>query len=357
MSKLKYQYSKNLSLKMRTVLILSGIIPLYLVIYLFFVGEIDLTNKITRYTVLILFLILIGFFLIRKFVGRFINLSKIMHVIITREKNKSIWIKTDKEMDDIDSHFYIIVKEFKEADRNTREQTVQLAIYARDLSLSYQKAKEEEILRYKYTRYVGENQVEKLMNSKDDLFPQNERREVTVLSADIKSFTAVAENMSAEDIVSMLNEYFSKMVKIIFENNGILEKIIGDQLMAVFGLITSGGSAPDDAIVSAMEMQQATEDLMIIRESQGKELFKIGVAINTGNAVVGNVGPENRQDYTVIGDTVYVAAGLQKITKGGEILIGEHTYRQTQLCFHIQNSDKIYVKNRNEPVKYYSILK
>jgi len=127
--------------------------------------------------------------------------------------------------------------------------------------------------------------------------------------------------------------------------------------MAVFGLISSDNSVPHDAIQVAIAMQDATEELMKARAEQDEETFEVGIGINTGNAIVGNVGSENRMYYTVIGDTVNVAARLEQIAKGGEIIIGEQTYRQTQGRFHIQKKGKLRVKNKTEPVMCYEVLR
>ena len=104
-------------------------------------------------------------------------------------------------------------------------------------------------------------------------------------------------------------------------------------------------------------MQDATEELMKARAEQDKETFEIGIGINTGSAIVGNVRSENRMDYTVIGDSVNVAARLEQIAKGGEIIIGEETYDQTQGRFRMQKKGKLRVKNKTEPVMCYNILR
>lgn len=96
---------------------------------------------------------------------------------------------------------------------------------------------------------------------------------------------------------------------------------------------------------------------MKLRDKEGKETFEIGIGINTGKAIVGNVGSKNRMDYTVIGDTVNVAARLEQMTKGGEIVIGEKTYLQTQGHFRVQKKGEILVKNRTEPVLCYYVLR
>jgi class 3 adenylate cyclase len=173
--------------------------------------------------------------------------------------------------------------------------------------------KEDDDLREKLSRYVGKNLIDRLMKSRS-LFG-NERREDDSF-ADIRSFTSISESMPAEEVVSMLNEFFSAMVDITFRHNGILDKFVGDQLMAVFGNVSSGSSTPyDDAIRAALKMQEATRKLMVLRTQRNKAVFQIGIGINTGEAVLGSVGSRNRMDYTVIGDCVNVAGGCSSLQR------------------------------------------
>jgi len=230
-----------------------------------------------------------------------------------------------------------------------------LMVYSRDLALSYQKTKQEERLRNRLSRYVGNNLVEKLINSKDGALLETERRQVTILFADIRRFTTIAERMTAEDVVLMLNQYFSVMVDIIFKNNGLLDKFVGDQLIAVFGLVEAMGNAPENAIRTAIEMRTATQEMMEKRARLGRECFEIGIGINTGPAIIGNIGSSNRMDYTVIGDCINVAARLEELARGGEIIIGEHTYLQNTGDFKIESRGEIYVKNKAEPVVCYNV--
>jgi len=356
MMKSNYQNSKSFLGKTRVVLVLLGIIPFLLVAYLFVYEKIDLTDMVTIFSGLALFSILAGFSLMRRSADQLVNLSVETGSIEAGEKSEPIQIKADQELNDIADHFNSMLKRLNEANMDIKERGIQLMVYARDISQSYKKIKEEEELRNRLSRYVGENLVEKLMSSKDGLFIENERREITVLFADIRSFTSIAESLSAEEVVSMLNEFFSTMVDIIFKNNGILDKFVGDQLMAVFGLVSPDGNAPHDAVKTAMEMQRAMEELMRERSRRDKDTFEIGIGINTGSAIVGNVGSDNRMDYTVIGDSVNIAARFEQMAKGGEIIIGEQTFRQTQGRFRTQEKGEIHVKNKIEPVMCYNVL-
>ncbi len=263
-----------------------------------------------------------------------------------------------KEMVEMSQHFNSIVKELSESYKSIREQSVQLFKYAKELSDSYQKIRQEEELRDKLSRYVGKNLVERLMKSKDGVLFENERKEVTILFADIRSFTTLSERMPAEEVVSMLNEFFSAMVDIIFKNSGTLDKFVGDQLMAVFGLVPSQKNTPyDNAIRAAVEMQHATEELMKVRNQRGLEPFEIGIGIHTGTAIVGNVGSRNRMDYTVIGDCVNVAARLQQMAKGGEIIIGEETHSKRIATFRTKKRGEIKLRNKGEAVICYEVLR
>ncbi|MBW1693989.1 MAG: adenylate/guanylate cyclase domain-containing protein, partial [Deltaproteobacteria bacterium] len=308
------------------------------------------------FSALALFSILTGFILLRKSSDQLINLLKKTSIAKDGESNGPIKIKADQEIDDIAENFNVVLNKLNGVDREIKEQSVQLMNYARDLSQSYKRMKEEEELRSRLSRYVGENLVEKLIDSKEGGFPENERKEVAVLFADIRSFTTIAEGMNAHNIVSMLNEFFDRMVDVIFINNGILDKFVGDQVMAVFGLMTSENNASYEAVKSAIEMQDVTKALIRVRRSQKKQTFEIGVGINTGPVVVGNVGSKNRMDYTIIGDSVNVAARLQQMAKGGEIIIGARTYRQVQGRFQVEKKGEISLKNKLKPVLCYTVL-
>ena len=353
--KSNYQHSLSFSGKTRIILALSGIMPFLLVIYLFFYGKIDITDMISLFSVLALFSILTGFSLLRSSAEQLAHLAKETSLVEAGEKNEPITIKADQELNDIASHFNSVFTKLNEANRDIKDQSIQLMIYAKDISLAHKRTKQEEALRNRLSRYVGENLVEKLINSKDGILLENERKEITILFADIRAFTAISERLKAEEVVSMLNQFFDIMVDIIFKNNGVLDKFVGDQLMALFGLIPSKNNNSYNAIHAAIEMQNATEELMKKRAKENKDTFEIGIGINTGIAIVGNLGSENRMDYTAIGNSVNVAARLQQIAKGGKIIIGEQTYDQTKGRFHIQEKVKLRLKNKTEPVICYEV--
>jgi len=354
---MKSNYKNSLSFcgKTRIILALLGVIPFLLVIYLFVYGKIDITDMISLFSALALFSILTGFSLLRSSADQLVHLAKETSMVETGEKSEPIKIKADQELNDIANHFNSMFTKLNEANRDLKDQSIQLMVYAKDISLAHKRTKQEEALRTRLSRYVGEDLVERLISLKDGVLLENERKEVTILFADIRSFTAISERLEAEEVVSMLNQFFDIMVGIIFKNHGILDKFVGDQLMAIFGLIPSKNNNSYNAMQAAIEMQNATKELMKKRAKEDKDTFEIGIGINTGSAIVGNLGSENRMDYTAIGNSVNIAARLQQIAKGGKIIIGEETYRQSQGNFHIEKKVKLRVRNKTEPIMCYEV--
>jgi class 3 adenylate cyclase len=162
--------------------------------------------------------------------------------------------------------------------------------------------------------------------------------------------------MDPEKVVTMLNHYFSVMVEIIFSCNGMLDKFVGDQLMAVFGHMSDEKRGARDAVLSALKMQRAMKKVQQALAGQNLPAFQIGIGINTGKAIIGSVGSTNRQDYTVIGDAVNTAARLEEQAGPGEIIIGERTYSHLPDSIQVKNRLSLRVKNRMEPVVCYTIL-
>ncbi len=355
MSKSDYSHYDSLRGKTRMAFFLLSVVPILVISYLFIQERINLTDTILLFTALILFSILSGFSLLRRSTDQLATLAQETARVLDGEIVALAESCPDKELRDITSHFNAVLEKLKDADRSFREQSIQLLTYARDLSLSYKKSREEEILRSRLSRYVGPNLVEKLMSAKGKGLFENERREVTVLFADIRSFTAISERLPAEEVVCMLNQFFSAMTDIIFEHKGVLDKFVGDQIMAIFGLVASETIATVDAVIAALAMQSAIEDIMKDRQDAGKKTFQIGIGINSGTAIVGNIGSQSRMDYTVIGDCVNVAARLQQAVEGGQILVGERTYAETKDWFPYEEIGQLSLRNRAEPVICYRI--
>ncbi|HET6382212.1 MAG TPA: adenylate/guanylate cyclase domain-containing protein, partial [Armatimonadota bacterium] len=180
----------------------------------------------------------------------------------------------------------------------------------------------------------------------------------SILFSDIEGFTAISESLSPSHVVSFLNQYMTAMAHVIEEEGGILDKFIGDAIMAIF---LAGEAYPEHhairAVRAGIRMQQALADLRDRWRTERPELpeVRVRIGVNTGDVVAGNVGSETRMDYTVIGDNVNVAQRLETNARTGEVLVSEATHEQIKHCIPAIRMEPIIVKNRVQPVQVYAI--
>jgi adenylate cyclase len=180
----------------------------------------------------------------------------------------------------------------------------------------------------------------------------------TVLFADIRGFTTLSESLGAQDTVALLNEFLSAMVAVILNRKGILDKYIGDGVMAVFGVPFVGEQDADNAVQAAVEMVRALRAFNEAREYQGGAPLQLGIGLNTDEVVAGNIGSPQRMDYTVIGDGVNLASRLEGATKyyGVDILVSESTIAATTRSFLTREIDSIRVKGKARSVAVHEVL-
>ncbi len=214
---------------------------------------------------------------------------------------------------------------------------------------------ERDKLRSTMGKYMTEQVVEHLLAGKVQL--GGESLNVTVLFSDIRSFTTISEKMPAHDLVALLNEYFTEMVRVVMDEGGVVDKYIGDAIMAVFGAPVP---KPDDAIRAvraAIRMRKALDLLNDRLEVRGIARLRTGIGIHTGIVVAGNIGSDQRMEYTVIGDAVNLASRLESATKElhVDMAISEDTWNLVHGQFDLDLLKEITVKGREQPVKVYTV--
>ena len=182
--------------------------------------------------------------------------------------------------------------------------------------------------------------------------------EITVLFSDVRSFTTITEALGAQGTVKMLNEYFTIMVDCITREGGMLDKFIGDAIMAGFGIPVSHDDNEDRAVRAAIAMIVELWEWNVVREARGEDSIDHGVGINTGMVVSGNIGSPKRMDYTMIGDGVNLAARLESACKqySARLLIGEFTKNKLKGTYKLRDIDMVVVKGKTEPVGVYEVL-
>lgn len=214
---------------------------------------------------------------------------------------------------------------------------------------------EKHLMRETISRYVSPNACEEILKNPSLLKLGGQRRPVTVLFADIREFTTISEHLAPEAVVEILNKFFTQMVDLIFEHGGTLDKFLGDALMAVFGAPLEIPQAASRAAECALAMHQC---LAQMQAQSHCAIQRIGIGINTGEAIVGNIGSNRRMDLTVIGDVVNIASRLQELTKEFEAdtIIGPQTYQELAGQFHLQICDSVVLRGRREPINVYKLL-
>ena len=210
-------------------------------------------------------------------------------------------------------------------------------------------------LRYAFSRYVSHQLVDGILSDPEQIKLGGERRKITVLFADIRSFTSMTERMRPEEVVDLLNTYLSGLTDIVFKYEGTLDKYIGDCAMAVFGAPISHYTDTERAVVAAIEMQQYVKKLNITRKEEGFEKVEIGIGINTGYAISGNMGSVDRMDYTVIGDVINTASKLEGYAGRCQILVTKDVYAEVKYLVDARSLDAIAVKGKEKSVEIYEL--
>ncbi len=218
---------------------------------------------------------------------------------------------------------------------------------------------EKRYLKLAFQHYVPPAVVEDIVADAGKLRLGGEKRELTVLFSDIRGFTTLSEAMAPEALVKLMNQYFTVMTDKVFEHRGSLDKYIGDAIMAIFGAPVADEKHPAHACRAALGMIEALAGLQEGWQRDGLPRIDIGVGINTGPVIVGNMGSASRFNYTVVGDAVNVASRVETLNKtyGTNILLSEYTYEQVKGEFsNVREIDQVQVRGRAQPLRLYELI-
>lgn len=220
--------------------------------------------------------------------------------------------------------------------------------------------KEKRFIKNAFQQYMAPGLVNELLKDPKSLKYGGSLQEITVLFSDIRSFTTYSEKHQPEETVQILKEYLTAMVNVVLENGGILDKFVGDAIMALYGTPVKLPNAPLSACKTALEMRERLTELQIKWREEGHEEFEIGIGVTTGPAVVGNLGSEQIFDYTAIGDTINLGARLESLNKdynaANHIIISEFTYEQVKDFVEASYLDDVKVKGKDITVKIYELI-
>jgi len=211
-----------------------------------------------------------------------------------------------------------------------------------------------------FDKYLSPDVIKQVLDDPESLKLGGERQELTVFFSDVRGFTTISESLTPEKLCDLMNEYFTPMTSIILQSGGVLDKYIGDAIMAFWGAPIHFVDHADRAAVSSIQMLYALEKLREELPKKGFPKIDIGIGLNTGSMSVGNMGSAERFCYTVMGDSVNLGSRLEGLTKeyGIKIMISESTRNKiTRKDLFVRDLDDIRVKGKNEPVKVFDLMK
>lgn len=212
-----------------------------------------------------------------------------------------------------------------------------------------------DFIRDTFGRYVTQEVVKKLMDSRDGLELGGESRELSILMSDLRGFTALTAEMDPQRVIIFLNRYLGKMIEILMDHRGVIDEIIGDGILAFFGAPEPMADHPEQAVACALRMQAAMAEINAANEADGFPHLEMGIAVNTGDVVVGNIGSERRTKYGIVGAQVNFTGRMESYSVGGQVLISPSTYDRLSHLVEVRDILQVGLKGVPDPVQLYDI--
>ncbi|MFC1877775.1 CHASE2 domain-containing protein [Thermodesulfobacteriota bacterium] len=215
--------------------------------------------------------------------------------------------------------------------------------------------RERHFIHSTFGRYLSEEVVDELLNSPLGLEMSGESRQVTFLVSDLRGFTSISDKLSPHDVIQILNHYFERMVKIIARYRGTVDELQGDGILVFFGAPLSADDDPERAVACAIEMQSTMPEINRAQRQKNLPQLSMGIAINTGEVVVGNIGSEKRTKYGAVGTPINTTYRIESHTVGGQILISHGTYEKIRAKLKVRETFPVQFKGIEHPVTLYDV--
>jgi len=218
--------------------------------------------------------------------------------------------------------------------------------------------KEKRRIKRSFGQYVSRSVLDEILSNPNLAKLGGERRDMSILFSDIRSFTTISEGMTPEEVVDLLNEYLTKMTDVVYKHGGTLDKFIGDAVMAFWGAPIAMPDHAEKAVLCAVDMMDELKQLQEKWKEEGRTVMDIGVGVNSGEAVVGNMGSSERMDYTVIGDNVNLASRMEGLNKAykSHIIIAESTHAALTDSVDVLALGGVKVKGKDQAINIYQVL-
>ncbi len=228
--------------------------------------------------------------------------------------------------------------------------------YEQLADLNKELERRNQFIRQTFGRYTSDQIVETLLDAPDGLKLGGEKREVTLLMSDLRGFTAIAERLEPTEVVALLNHYLSAMVELIQPSGGTIDEIIGDAILVLFGAPLAMQDAAQCAVRCALEMQKAMQGVNEYSLQKGWPEIEMGIALHTGEVVVGNIGSTKRSKYGVVGRTVNLTARIESFTVGGQVLVSPTLIRAANQGLILGDEVEVHAKGMQEALRCRELL-